>query len=126
MARPKRIAPDHTRVIGYVRVSTTEQADSGLGLEAQRNAITAECDRRGWTLVGIHEDAGVSGKKIDRPGFTMALDDLKSGMAGTLMASKLDRVSRSLRDSADLMEKAKDNGWNLAILDLAADLSHPR
>lgn len=43
-------------VIGYVRVSTDDQADSGAGLLAQRAAITEECRRRGWGLVAIHSD----------------------------------------------------------------------
>ena len=45
------------RVIGYVRVSTDEQGVSGAGMEAQRQAIAAECQRRGWTLIGVIEDA---------------------------------------------------------------------
>ena len=49
------------RAIGYVRVSTDEQVDSGAGLEAQRRAIRAEVKRRGWELVDLHEDAGASG-----------------------------------------------------------------
>ena len=50
------------RVIGYVRVSTEEQGLSGAGLQAQRAAIVAECERRGWTLVEITQDVGRSGK----------------------------------------------------------------
>src|SRR5438552_3097282 len=47
--------------VGYVRVSTEEQAVSGLGLEAQRAAITNEAACRGYELAGICQDAGVSG-----------------------------------------------------------------
>ena len=50
-------------VVGYIRVSTSEQADSGAGLEAQRAAITAEAERRGWELVHVFEDAGASGNR---------------------------------------------------------------
>jgi DNA invertase Pin-like site-specific DNA recombinase len=50
------------RVLGYVRVSTDEQSSSGAGLEAQRQAIIAECERRGWHLVEVVEDAGYSAK----------------------------------------------------------------
>ena len=49
--------------IGYIRVSSEEQADSGLGLEAQRQRIRAYCDMKGLSLVTIFEDAGVSGGK---------------------------------------------------------------
>jgi len=54
------------RVLGYVRVSTAEQADSGLGLEAQRSVITSECERRGWELVAVYEDSRASGSKLAR------------------------------------------------------------
>jgi DNA invertase Pin-like site-specific DNA recombinase len=50
------------QVLGYVRVSTDEQSDSGAGLEAQRQAIVTECRRRGWHLVEVIEDAGYSAK----------------------------------------------------------------
>src|SRR5579871_3419387 len=53
------------RVLGYIRVSTAEQGISGAGLQAQRNTITAECERRGWTLLEIVEDAGWSGGTMD-------------------------------------------------------------
>src|SRR4029077_8799428 len=49
--------------IGYIRVSSEEQADSGLGLEAQRQRIRAYCEMKGLSLVTIFEDAGVSGGK---------------------------------------------------------------
>src|SRR4051794_9557808 len=61
------------QVLGYVRVSTSEQASSGAGLEAQRRAILAECERRGWHLVETIEDAGYSARHLRRPGIQEAL-----------------------------------------------------
>ena len=52
-----------TRVVGYVRVSTSDQAQSGLGVDAQRRAIVAYCEMRGLELVDIYEDNGVSASK---------------------------------------------------------------
>jgi site-specific DNA recombinase len=52
------------RAIGYVRVSTEEQGRSGLGLESQRRAIRQAAKERGWKLVAICEDSGVSGKAM--------------------------------------------------------------
>lgn len=109
-------------VVGYVRVSTDEQAESGLGLAAQRSAIEAECQRRGWTLAAIHEDA-LSGKSMNRPGLAAALQAVESGNASAIVVAKLDRLSRSLRDFADIMVKAQARGWNLVALDLGIDLS---
>ena len=52
------------RVAGYTRVSTQEQAINGLGLEVQRDKITAYCYSQDWTLISIYEDAGVSGTTV--------------------------------------------------------------
>jgi DNA invertase Pin-like site-specific DNA recombinase len=113
-------------VVGYVRVSTGEQADSGAGLEAQRTPISAEAERRGWQLVHIFEDAGASGKSLNgRGGLQRALEAIEAGMAEGLVVAKLDRLSRSLLDFAALVEQARKSGWNLIALDLGVDTSTP-
>ena len=114
------------KVVGYVRVSKTEQADSGAGLEAQRSAIELETERRGWQLVHVFEDAGASGKSMNgREGLTLALEAVEAGLAQGLVVAKLDRLSRSLLDFAALMERARKRGWNLIALDLGVDTSTP-
>ena len=124
--RRTRIAPEGT-VVAYVRVSTDEQAASGAGLDAQRIAIEAEAQRRGWTVVGWHADEGISGGKgvEHRPGLAAAIEAVESGRAAGLLAAKLDRVSRSVLDTASLMEQARRGGWELVTCDLAIDTSTP-
>ncbi|MCU1498108.1 MAG: Resolvase, N-terminal domain [Acidimicrobiales bacterium] len=116
-----------THAIGYVRVSTSEQGESGLGLEAQREAIRAEALRQGWELVTIHEDAGASGKSVSgRPGLERALAAVKDyGADAVLVVAKLDRLSRSMKDFADLMEVSQKQSWGLVALDLGVDTSTP-
>jgi len=111
-------------MVGYIRVSTDEQADSGLGLASQRAAVAAEAERRGWALLAVHEDA-LSGKNLDRPGLAAALAAVESGAAAGIVVAKLDRLSRSLKDFAELMARAQARGWNLVALDLGVDLSTP-
>jgi DNA invertase Pin-like site-specific DNA recombinase len=108
-------------------VSTDEQASSGVGLEAQRAAISAEVKRRGWNVVTWHADEGISGGKgvSHRPGLAAAIDAVESGAAAALMAAKLDRISRSVLDTASLMEQARRAGWELVTCDLAIDTSTP-
>src|SRR3954447_22914992 len=101
------------RVLGYVRVSTSEQASSGAGLEAQRRAILAECKRRGWHLVEVIEDAGFSAKDLKRPGVQEALRVLEAGDAAALVVAKLDRLSRSMIDFTRVMAQAQKQGWAL-------------
>ncbi len=109
-----------------MRVSTEEQATSGLGLDAQRAAITEECQRRGWGLVEVFEDSGASGKSmVGRPALQDSLDAVRSHRAGALVVAKLDRLSRSLLDFAALMENARTEGWALVILDLGVDTTTP-
>jgi DNA invertase Pin-like site-specific DNA recombinase len=113
------------RVLGYVRVSTEEQSDSGAGLEAQRRAIEAECLRRGWQLLEVVEDAGFSAKDLKRPGIQEALRVLQEGDAKALVAAKLDRLSRSMIDFTALMATAQKQGWALVALDCAVDTTTP-
>jgi DNA invertase Pin-like site-specific DNA recombinase len=113
------------RVIGYVRVSTDEQAVSGAGLEAQRRAIAAECRRRGWELLETIEDRGYSAKDMRRPGIREALRVLEGREADALVVAKLDRLSRSMVDFAGLMATAQKQHWALVALDCAVDTSTP-
>lgn len=116
--RPKKVAPAATAV-GYLRVSTADQADSGLGLAAQREAIQNYADAHGLTVISWHEDVAVSGKVAPerRPGMSTALEALNGGDAAILIAAKLDRVSRSMRDATTLVEVADKRGWSLRTTD---------
>jgi DNA invertase Pin-like site-specific DNA recombinase len=113
------------QVLGYVRVSTEEQADSRAGIEAQRAAILAECKRRGWQLVELVEDAGYSAKDLRRPGIKAALEALERGDARALVVAKLDRLSRSMLDFTAVMAQAQKQGWALVALDCAVDTTTP-
>jgi len=127
MARPRKRTPGPTtHVVGYVRVSTAGQASSGAGLAAQRRAIESEAERRGWTVVAIHSDAGASGKTLRRrPGLEAAIASVERGEAGALVSAKLDRLSRSVVDFGGLLARASTAGWSLVVLDPAVDTSTP-
>ncbi|GJF17805.1 hypothetical protein NGTWS0302_16760 [Mycolicibacterium cyprinidarum] len=111
--------------VGYLRVSTEEQAESGAGLAAQRTAIETVANARGWVIIAWHEDGGVSGGKAPqlRPGLAAALEAVQTGQAERLIVAKIDRLSRKFRDAVELMETAADEGWPLYIADIDADLT---
>jgi DNA invertase Pin-like site-specific DNA recombinase len=112
-------------VLGYARVSTAEQADHGAGLEAQRIAIHAECQRRGWSLGYMFEDAGFSAKDLKRPGIGRALGALERREAAGLVVAKLDRLSRSMLDFTAIMATAQKQTWAIVALDCAVDTTTP-
>ena len=112
--------------VAYCRVSTVEQADSGLGLDAQRAALEAEAARRGWQLARVFVDAGASGATLTRrPELGAALERLAAGDAQVLLVAKLDRVSRSTVDAVGLLERSRREGWQLVALDLGVDPTTP-
>lgn len=111
-------------VIGYTRCSTREQADSGLGLEAQRRAIASEAERRGWQVTWI-EDAGYTARNLNRPALQDALRLLQRREASALVVAKLDRLSRSLIDFGRTLETAKRQRWAVVALDLGVDMTTP-
>ncbi len=113
------------QVLGYVRVSTQEQGNSGAGLAAQRAAIQSECERRGWEVLTIIEDVGASGRSLKRPGIQTALEVLQQRDASALVVAKLDRLSRSMLDFASIMAAAQKQSWALVALDCAVDTTTP-
>jgi DNA invertase Pin-like site-specific DNA recombinase len=122
MARAsKRKTVDPSKVVAYVRVSTAEQATSGLGLEAQLAAIRAHAAANGLDIVQIFSDEGLSAKTLDRPQLTAALHAVTSGEAAGIVVTKVDRLSRSLADLLDLVDSATRDGWRLICMDLGLD-----
>jgi len=111
--------------IGYIRVSTDDQAESGAGLAAQRLTIRSECQSRGLTLLEIVEDAGFSAKTLARPALTRALDQLAGGEASVLIVAKLDRLARSVADFANIVRLAERQGWAVLACDLGVDMTSP-
>ncbi len=109
------------RVLGYCRVSTCEQASEGLSLEAQADRLADYCSARGWTLAALYQDAGVSGRTLERPGLQAALESLEAGQADVLLALKLDRLTRSVVGLHELVERCDAAGARLAAVQDALD-----
>jgi DNA invertase Pin-like site-specific DNA recombinase len=112
------------RAVSYGRVSTAEQASSGLGLRAQREAVVAAVSLRGWKLVCHLEDAA-SGRTLDRPSLQRALAMLDDGEADALVVARLDRATRSVGDFAQLLARLDRRGAAFVALDLGVDTSTP-
>lgn len=112
------------RALGYVRVSTDDQVNSGLGLDAQRRTLRAEADRRGWHLELVVEE-GHSAKDLNRPALAGALVQLDRRQADVLVVAKLDRLSRSVADFGGLLDRAGKRGWSVVCLDLGVDTTTP-
>lgn len=110
------------KVIGYLRVSTDEQARSGLGLDVQRAAINAQATAHGWTVEWVVDD-GASAKSLDRPGLRGALETLAARRAEAIVVAKLDRLSRSMHDFSGLLDTAQRQKWAVIALDMGIDTS---
>jgi site-specific DNA recombinase len=103
-----------TRVLGYVRVSTTEQAEEGVSLDAQTTKLRDYARLHDLELVDVVADNGVSAKRTtNRPGLQRALKALKRGEAAGLVVVKLDRLSRTTTDLLGLVAQADRERWQL-------------
>ena len=104
------MSPAPVLVLGYLRVSTGEQADSGLGLAAQERSVRAYCDLYGLTLSGVERDEGKSGKDMRRPAPIRALARARAKEVSGIVFAKLDRLSRNVRDIAEIMTACTKDG----------------
>ena len=98
------IAKRDLKAVGYVRVSTDEQAKEGVSLDMQEARIRAFCEAKDWQLLRLYRDEGVSGKNLDRPSIQTLIHDLKSNGVDVVVILKLDRLTRSIRDLGNLIE----------------------
>ncbi|QIQ87074.1 recombinase family protein [Erythrobacter sp.] len=100
------------RVVAYYRVSTAEQGRSGLGIEAQRQAVRQLCEARGWEVIDERTEVE-SGKTSNRPQLAAALHHAKVTGA-TLVVAKLDRLSRSVA----FLSALQDSGAKFVAADM--------
>lgn len=110
MSQPPR------RAIGYVRVSTEDQVLDGASLAAQETLLRTTAKLRGYDLIQVVVEAGVSGKSLARPEMQKALTRLAAGEAVVLMATALDRLTRSTGDLDALLKMSVKQGWRLLAL----------
>ena len=88
----------------YIRVSTEDQAREGFSLGEQKEKLLQLCKFKEYDVFKIYEDAGISAKDIkNRPAFQEMLADMKKGKINYIVAYKLDRVTRSVRDLEELI-----------------------
>lgn len=109
------------KVVGYIRVSTTDQARDGFSLDAQRKAIEAECERRGWELVDVLADEGYSGKRDDRPALQQALSLLKRKKASAIVVVRMDRLARSTQHLCEFILTSRRQKWGIVAMDFGFD-----
>lgn len=106
------------KAIGYVRVSTEEQANSGLSLDMQKTKIRAQAEALGFELIEVIEDAGRSGKDLHRPGAERLLEQVRARAVDAVIVLKLDRLTRSVRDLGFLLDLfTKSNVAFIAVVD---------
>lgn len=98
------------RVVGYIRVSTEEQAQDGASLKMQADSIRAFAKSQGWELCKIYEDRGYSATNIQRPALQEFFEDIKESDYTSLLVYKIDRLTRRLKHLIDFVELLEKQG----------------
>ncbi|MDS8186326.1 recombinase family protein, partial [Streptococcus pneumoniae] len=92
------------KVAIYVRVSTTSQVEEGYSIDEQKAKLSSYCDIKDWSVYKIYTDGGFSGSNTDRPALEGLIKDAKKRKFDTVLVYKLDRLSRSQKDTLYLIE----------------------
>lgn len=112
------------KAVGYIRVSTQDQAREGWSLDAQRRRIQAFCEAKGWPLDEVYADEGVSAVK-HRPAWEKLLANVLADGVTHVVALKLDRFGRSALDLLETYKAFENKGVALVVVDDAIDTSTP-
>lgn len=114
-----------TKAIIYTRVSTYEQGESGLGLDAQVALCKDYCARNRLEIVDVTTEIQSGRSTRTRPVLTSVLEILRKGDADVLVASNVSRLSRSIGDLVGLISEADKRGYSVIALDTGLDTSTP-
>lgn len=116
--------PSRTAI--YIRVSTQEQATEGYSIQAQTERLQAYCKAKGWGIFHIYTDAGFSGSNMERPALSQLLNDVEDGRVDCVLVYKLDRLSRSQKDTLHMIEDVfLDHGCDFVSMSENFDTSTP-
>jgi putative DNA-invertase from lambdoid prophage Rac len=112
-----------TRVFGYARVSTDDQANDGSSLDTQQQQIIGYAMMKGWQITEHFVERGVSGSipLIDRPEGKRLLTTVSKG--DIIITAKLDRAFRSALDALEVLEELKERSIGLHMIDLGGDVT---
>ncbi len=114
------------KVAIYVRVSTTNQAEEGYSIDEQIDKLEAYCKIKDWTVYKVYTDGGFSGSNTDRPALEKLIKDANKKKFDTVLVYKLDRLSRSQKDTLFLIEDVFiKNGIEFLSLQENFDTSTP-
>lgn len=95
---------DMQKVAVYIRVSTTAQLEEGYSIEEQKAKLESYCDIKDWHIYKVYTDGGFSGSTTERPALEQLIKDAQSKLFDTVLVYKLDRLSRSQKDTLYLIE----------------------
>ncbi|MBR5155318.1 MAG: recombinase family protein [Clostridia bacterium] len=110
----------------YIRVSTDAQREEGYSIDAQKEMLTAYCVSKGIKNYDYYIDGGFSGSNIERPELKRLIDDIKNDKVSCVIVYKLDRLSRSQKDTLYLIEDVfNPKGVDFVSLNESMDTSTP-
>jgi len=110
----------------YIRVSTAEQAEEGYSVGEQEARLRSYCEAYGYIINAVHVDPGYSGATLERPGIKEVIKDVRAGRCNKVIVWKLDRLSRSQKDTLILLEDVfLENSCDFVSLMESFDTSTP-
>jgi len=115
-----------TKAAVYIRVSTDAQREEGYSIDAQKEMLTAYCVSKGIRDYDFYIDGGFTGSNIERPELGRLIGDIKNGIVNSVLVYKLDRLSRSQKDTLYLIEDVfNPHGVDFVSLNESMDTSTP-
>lgn len=110
----------------YIRVSTDAQREEGYSIDAQRERLTAYCVAKGIEECDLYIDGGYTGSNLERPQMRRLIAEAKKGLLSHVVVYKLDRLSRSQKDTLYLIEDVFNvHGIHFVSMEESMDTATP-